>query len=409
MTRIELSEHTRIYRSRSTEGDEAAVSHTNDGLVLNGVLYDRLQRFDEQQGAKRGESKSAIFEWHAHYCKTTQWVGVVEVPGLQLTILPKIDGARTLPGENLAQRNLLYMLSVAGAIPLKQRDVAQLATRKASLSEALAATFAHRLRHELHIGTSHDYQSFEENIHTLRGKLVVQKQAQHNAVHRERFFCLYDEFTADTLINRIFKKACNVLVGRSYGATTKEALQSCLQVLHDVSDVSVHDGMFDTINLDRKNQRFEEILDFCRIILRNQSPNLQAGRVSTFSLLFDMNRVFEQFVIAMLRKHVAPAVDQMTIRPKAAGAKRHLMQSSDDRVLRLEPDVLIDLNKQPVLLDTKWKVFGEKVANSDLYQMYAYLKRYESHRCILLYPAVTEDTSLQKSYRLLDGNDTLSA
>ena len=32
-----------------------------------------------------------MFEWGDGAFRTTQWVGVVQVPGLQLEILPKID------------------------------------------------------------------------------------------------------------------------------------------------------------------------------------------------------------------------------------------------------------------------------------------------------------------------------
>ena len=92
--------------------------------------------------------KTACFRGVTAVPEPTQWVGVIQVPGLQVEILPKIDEA-DLNGKNeketQARSNLLYMLSVAGQVPVRERDVARLASRKASLSETLAAIFADRL------------------------------------------------------------------------------------------------------------------------------------------------------------------------------------------------------------------------------------------------------------------------
>ena len=117
-------------------------------------------------------------------------VGVLRVPGLTIEILPKIDdapgarrclpvggaGAATsgasaadVPAQALARGNLLYMLSVAGTLPLAEVDLARLDARRFPLWELFALLFAKRLLRELRRGVEHDYVEREENLRYLRG------------------------------------------------------------------------------------------------------------------------------------------------------------------------------------------------------------------------------------------------
>ena len=59
-------------------------------------LYDRLKRFDQSQ---RDEA-DRVFSWGDDSARTQQWVGVIQVPGLQVEILPKVDA----PGADESAR-----------------------------------------------------------------------------------------------------------------------------------------------------------------------------------------------------------------------------------------------------------------------------------------------------------------
>jgi 5-methylcytosine-specific restriction enzyme subunit McrC len=70
--------------------------------------------------------------------------------------------------------------------------------------------------------------------------------------------------------------------------------------------------------------------------------------------------------------------------------KYHLFKD----IFRLKPDIVVEniQNKKIVVLDTKWKVLnGDKgknygISQGDIYQMYAYGKKYDTERVVLLYP-----------------------
>ena len=393
MKRLVVNEHTRIERGRDPWPGGTGRTFLDDRL------YDRLRTFDRTNR----EDRDRVFGWSDGYARTTQWVGVVQVPGVQIEILPKIDALTEAEADSesvetryQARRNLLYMLSVSGDVPVRSRDVARLATRQAPLSETLAGIFADRLRQELLRGPERAYREHEANLRSFRGKLLVARQTLRNAAHRERFYCRFDEFSDDTLMNRIFRSSCRILLKVTRTPATQDILRQCMLLLDGVADTAIQEADFGRIALNRQNERFEDVLRFCRLLLAGRTPTVQAGGTRTFSLLFDMNRVFEGFVAAFLRRFVVPRIDGVKVFLHAGRRKRHLMESDGAGVLRLEPDVLVEgPGNRRLVMDTKWKLLspGRRgrggVAEADLYQLYAYTRRYGCERSVLLYPHTT--------------------
>ena len=391
MKRIVIREHEQIVRS---DQDGAG---SGDNQHLNSRLYDQLKRFD-QRGR---EAKDQVFAWGDRRARAQQWVGVIQVPGLQVEILPKVDTTESKEHgqrEDEARHNLLYMLAIAGDIPVRDRDVAHLANRKAPLSELLIAIFAYRLRQELLLGAEYAYLQREENLRRFKGKLIISSQILHNSARRERFFCRFDEFSKDTAMNRIFRFACITLLDWTHTPSTQDKLRHCLLLLDGVEHVSIHDEMFEQIPITRQNERFADVLHFCRLILQARSPTTNAGKQRSFSLLFDMNRVFETFVTAFMRKWVMPlpSFPKHRLFPQAKWRRRHLITHDGNGVLSLRPDLLIEAPEDDsrLVLDTKWKRLSGSGARGgigagDLYQLYAYTQRYGCKRSILLYPHVS--------------------
>lgn len=393
MKQLTVTEHTRIERCKLGQ-----LARYKDSKCLEECLYDRLKLFDYKQRQK----SEKVFEWNDGFVRTTQWVGVIQVPGLQLEILPKTDVLiyskleETSEAEYQARRNLLYMLSVGGNVPITSRDLARLTTKQASISETLTLIFANRLRQELLKGLERSYIQKEENIQQFKGKLLVSKQGLYNSAHREKFYCRYDEFLDDTLMNKIFHACCRILIKVTISKNTQDILRQCLQILGNVTAVEIQDTDFKRITLNRQNERFEDLLQFCRLVLAKHTPLIETGQTHTFSLLFDMNKVFEKFVVGFICRYVAPYIENIKIFPQARQQKRHLMENNGKGILRLEPDLLIENNTSRLVMDTKWKVLVPKksankgVTNMDLYQLYAYTRRYGSNTGILLYPYTRE-------------------
>lgn len=350
-------------------------------------------------------------------------VGVLRVPGLTVEILPKIDaapphpgaGVRTLPDANavpdpgsgirgLARGNLLYMLSVAGVLSLPEADLAALDTRRFPLWELFALLFAKRLLRELRSGLEHGYVTREENLRHFRGKLLLTEHLRRNAADAARLYVRYEEFIADTSLNRILKNACGALLDRcrSIGtvATTavERPLREALAHFAEVDDVDVRDADFDGLGTDRRTRRFRPLLDFCRLLRRGRCPVMGTGAHDTFSLLIPMDRLWEAFVAAYLRRHArALGLSAPDIHIQGGGNRHPLLSEPETgrEHAWLRPDILLrDPNasdRYRIVLDTKWKRVGGDddrlgAGGHDLYQMHAYTHYYRADLGLLLYP-----------------------
>lgn len=366
---------------------------------LGGTLLRRLQRFDEGRARSSGD---CIFDWsRLRDIRAKNYVGVAQVPGLRVEILPKIDDARD---------NLLYMLAFTRNIPIHERDLASLRLRKMPLLEALLRIFVESLLRELRRGIEHDYVRREANSRFVRGKLLLSEHARRNAARKDRVYVAYDEFLPDTILNRILKAACRRLIAFTALARTRQRLSEALLYLAAARDSPIRPHHFKTISLDRNEDRFRELLEFCRIVLFDSTAAPAAGASNTFSLLFPMEVLFEEFIARFIWRHAERfGYARPQVHIQAANRSKWLLRDSGGGWrFRLKPDIILGggEHKSPrLILDTKWKRLKADVEDSkngvrqaDLYQMYAYAHRYGSADNVLLYPRV--DGATAKKYHL---------
>lgn len=408
MKRLVINEHGRIWKGSGSEADLP-----EERVWLDSRRYRLLQRFDRLHA---GEGQN-IFIWYDDHVKAMQWVGVIQLGRVQVEVLPKIDDQDDDSGSHWGQarQNLLYMLAVAGDIPVRFRDIARLTVRKAPLNETLSAIFARHLLAELLRGAERAYISREKNLRTFKGRLVINRHVLHNGGHRERFYCRYDEFSADTVMNQVFKATCKIFLATTTTPATQDSLRHCLLMLDGVRDELICENHFREVQFTRQNDRFQELFNFCRLIHAGLSPNASAGGERTYSLLFDMNAVFERFIAAFIKKQVMKRLDGYELFPQARHNRRYLMESTSGKgILQMAPDILIrNPEGRHLVIDTKWKRLKptfkgnqSNVGSADLYQLYAYTQRYDCRQSLLLYPQVPG--VVEQDFHLFDRHDQLT-
>jgi len=130
---------------------------------------------------------------------------------------------------------------------------------------------------------------------------------------------------------------------------------------------------------------YDKALSWCRVLLKGNSFTAFAGSKVALALLFPMEKVFESFVIAEIRKHIDRNVILWT------QDARYSLFDTPVRAFSLRPDIVLEFGGHIVVLDTKWKMLSDNAKNSgisqsDMYQMYAYGKKYKADRIVLMYP-----------------------
>jgi 5-methylcytosine-specific restriction enzyme subunit McrC len=196
----------------------------------------------------------------------------------------------------------------------------------------------------------------------------------------------------------------------SKSAASQRKLREIIFLLEEVMDLDIAEHHFSDVHYSRNMERFRPLVDFSMLFLKGMSPAPAKGKERSFSLLFPMEELFEEFIARYVLRHAdffELSCDH--IYAQAVGRREWLLRREHDSAgkYRLKPDLIIDghLGKPRLILDTKWKrlLSDEEdskngVSQADIYQLYAYAHRYECPDNILLFPYV--DGVSAKSYRI---------
>lgn len=310
--------------------------------------------------------------------KAKQFVGVLETKsGISIEILPKI--ARTDIAET--RTIFLTMLKALKVSPFKHFNKATLNFEKMHILEIFISMFCEELAILIKKGIKCDYISNTDNSVFLKGRLKIAEHLQKNIVNRERFYITFDEYQKNRVENRIIRTTLEFLYSKSTSNQNKKRLRESLFAFDDVEPATDIKKAFSRVQLNRQMKDYALVLDWCELFLSSQSATPFKGSTLAFALLFDMNRIFEDYVASCLRRD-NPNKDIST------QVSRKYLIESPRKEFKLKPDIIID---DTVVADTKWKILDSYlphngISQSDIYQMYAYGKKYEVEEILLIYP-----------------------
>lgn len=361
------------------------------------------QALSKTEEAKLSKLEASLpvgaIRWVHKGVKFAQFCGVIQLDGLTLEILPKIHGKEADPGA--CREALVRMLYKARVFKSHKGGTANIQLQKHTLLDIFIIHFCEELKIQITQGRLRQYQAREENLPVLRGRLLVDQQFKYNAAHKERLYCRYDELTEDILINQVIKFTLRHILPQSRSDRARKLVGELLMMFDDISDCQISYQHLDQIQFDRTTVRYGAIVEQCKIFIMGMNPDVVAGNSKVFSLLFDMNRLFEAWVAAVLR----PIAAKQGLRLREQGPRKFTCYREDIEkpVFQMRPDItLIDDNGDVRLIaDAKWKhldVGDAKlgVSQADVYQMQAYANRYGIDRLCLLYPC---QQSLRDKYK----------
>ncbi|MDB5322754.1 MAG: mcrBC [Phycisphaerales bacterium] len=348
-----------------------------------------------------------------------QHVGVVRLAGRTIQILPKIHASPDSAGPAVTKRestaNLLHLLEHAGQIRVRDHDIASLASRRTDWFEILTRLFASNMAEQWERGPHRIYQPIDEDLPVLKGTWRIADQIRRPAT-RHLFAVTHDTFTADTPLNRVFRYVVERLFKLTRDSDNRQALGELRQWMDEVTlPGSVRAADATPALLTRLSARFAPLLNLARLFLDESTLHLTAGGTDTFAFVFDMNALFEAFVVNFIRRHrdqiLPPELQDCELLAQTVGATRHLAKASSGNVFRLQPDLAVcHGQKFPLLIDAKYKRLGIQernlgVAREDFYQMHAYARRYCCARVLMVYPAQSaEGFTWPNDFHLLDSS-----
>ena len=317
------------------------------------------------------------------------YVGLIQMQnGYQIQILPKIDFANNSDtGYKETKKTFIRMLRSMKDFPSKVFKDADLRMDKMPLYEIFINMYLQEVRALVKRGIKSDYIVREDNLNYYKGKLVVKEQIKLNFAHKEHFYVQYDEYLIDRPENRLIKATLLKLKNISSSAANQKEIRRLLTFFDTVTPSVNYQKDFSKVVIDRTIKDYEIIMRWSRVFLLNKSFTTFSGKTTARALLFPMEKIYESYVVQQLRKTLADL--NWTISSQDKGY--YLFDTPQQFALR--PDIVITKDDgKKIILDTKWKNLIDKpkinygISQADMYQMYAYSKKYETPDIWLLYP-----------------------
>jgi 5-methylcytosine-specific restriction enzyme subunit McrC len=310
------------------------------------------------------------------------YVGRIGLPGGgMLVVRPKV-----------AVANLFYMLCADAGLAEIKPPPTGLATNTHNddiggfvVSALLSA--AERL---LSQGLYRGYVVRQESSGPVRGRIVIGEQVHRYGELKHRHVCAFADYNSDTPENRILLSALRHVPlllhsGREGEAAMIRQARSQISRLEGIRTVSRNEaiGLLRSISLHRLNAAYGAVLLLCRLVLQHLTFDEKPGPYPFASFLVSMPRLFESFLTARLRA-LLPHHSMRAI------AQRH-DYLDEERTVGIRPDLLVMPHKgrEPLMVvDFKYRDLDEpgSTANTDLYQLSAYMDRYNLRAGMLVYP-----------------------
>lgn len=337
------------------------------------------------------------------------YVGLIQMKnGYQVQILPKVsfgDGAED-PGNKRTKKIFLKMLRSMKDFPSKVFNDASLKVDQMNLYEIFINMYLQEVRQLVKRGIKSAYVTQEDNLKYYKGKLLINQQIRTNLAHRERFYVTYDEFHPNRAENRLVKATLLKLQKLTSSAENAKEINQLLTAFERVEPSLNYQKDFSRVKIDRNTKDYEMLMQWSKVFLMNKSFTTFSGDSTSRALLFPMESVYESYVAQQIRKIFCPDGWEVSSQDKG-----HYLFVEPKRQFALRPDIVLEMDGRTVIMDTKWKslVNNERInygiSQADMYQMYAYSKKYKTSEIWLLYP-VNDDMRDHTDIRFDSGDGT---
>lgn len=305
------------------------------------------------------------------------FVGVVQIDGLTIEILPKIDANES--DKELWQQVLIEMLKTTKKLKVQKVGQANVTKQNIHLLDIYFEWFLTEVELLIRQGLIKQYYTQTNNVSALKGKLEFAGHLQKNLIHKERFYTTHQIYAKDHLIHQILSFALSIIENFSKGTYLYSRCKTIQLDFPEVKSLKINHTTFSRIKKSRKTAPYKTALEIARFIILNYAPNISSGDEKMLALLFDMNSLWEEYVLVKMKKEALKLEDTEVY----GQSSKEFWQG-----ITIRPDIVVKKKDQVYVIDTKWKnIQNFKPSTQDLRQMYVYNDYWESVQSMLLYPA----------------------
>lgn len=314
-------------------------------------------------------------------------VGSIQVGGVRINVLPKTD----TPEEDRDADFLLNILRAAGYLNRVHASSGAVRASVRDPLEAMISEVASEMSMAMKEGIPRRYQEKREDSTTLRGRIDFTRLSTRLPSDHTVLPVRHTPLTADNDLAHCLGWIATMLLRLTRSSVNRQLLASMVARLNAASVGSVGAPQFAALRLSPSEIQWERVLAIGRLILQGRfaDPTF-SGANNAFSMLFPLQHLFER----AMRRILADVMREHGIRVGYRAQPLFLLHGHDDdeKVLRLKPDYLFHREADLLAVaDAKWKRLTEGgrahgVGRDDLYQINAYLDKFDVQNAIVFMP-----------------------
>lgn len=305
-----------------------------------------------------------------------QYVGIIQLNDLCIEILPKADRAADVPRW---QRLLVDLLGYCQVLPVALPQSAHQQIKPSQILEIYVQLFVQEVDMLLKHGLHKAYHTATDNRPHWRGNLHFPLHLARNLTHATRFYTQHTTHDEQHLIHQLIYKTLHTLAKSQWQSDTQQRISELLRVFPVQTLLHQCDAqMFRKITLNKATRAYAMALQLAELILLQANPTLTAGDVLVWSILLDMNQLFEKYVYKQL--------ENLTLQiPKSRLHYQASMPFWERQ--RVRPDFVWEWAGKQWVFDAKWKMLTTATpADSDLKQLFVYKMLLDTPQSALIYP-----------------------
>ncbi|MCC0636338.1 MULTISPECIES: McrC family protein [unclassified Clostridioides] len=347
--------------------------------------------------------KSNIIDIRYKKLRFINYVGVIYFENVILEILPKLSLSNDIVKD---REMLLQMLSTCNKIPIIINENIKSSLKNYNLMNFFVMYFIESMQMQIKRGIYFEYINKIDNSNVVKGKILISKYAREKNISPMKIKCEYDEYSENNFLNQVLKKACISILCRVNDNLIQNKIKKILSYFYNVDLVYINREELLDYKFYKNNDRFKDCYSLAKLILLNLSMDNSENNQDAFSILFEINILYEEYIGNLIKNIWNNEFRETYIQDKSKFLLKN--EQTGKKTFNLRPDIVLYDSKyeSEIIIDTKWKAIEVDsnifYRSSDIYQMYAYITSYENaKRCILLYPCIKKDKNYS-SWRLLE-------
>ena len=361
------------------------------------------ERVDLSQFARPTQTRDALLASTAHlreavfrvnrrgHLAAKGLVGIVQTRGITVEILPKVATGATVEDD---RQFLLHLLTNSGLLPYRQWLAGNVQQARIPLLEIVIRQAAEELQALLgEHGPPRRYVDVDEELDFLTGRLDTARTMRQLPSERHRVHVHHSPVQGDNPLSRLLKALARSLFAVTGSRRTRGILGDALAQLELVGEQELTEALLTQGRPTDSESHWDGLWNLAAGLHNGLAPNPAApGTAASRVLVFSLDDIFER----VMRRALTQSVRGESLVLARRTPPYHYLEdlARGEKRLRLRPDLLLTLDGSPLIVaDAKWKRIrlsrrgGVLLDRSDVYQVTAYMNRYDVEAGILFMPA----------------------